>query len=715
MPHSEQQLLRSKTNPVSLLPVEILTAIADQLARHDHGSCCKVNRQWYAFFRRFLYKAIDVSTRKRYHTFLKHARQHQERYHHNPSALHYYPDPGQWVREVSFQNSDTKSGSSLLSLHDWRELCELCPNIDVLHLNVIGIMQLQQLPVSLFPSLYHLTLDYDCQNHDRRRRKCLQQQQQQQQIDRLYFHYEEEDEDDDFSSDHDDPSNNEYVDDYYDQEMLYYTSYDPAAAMPSSMDQILFKSIPSNLRSLSLQKIFRALRVDHLEMIHQACPTLTDLNLSVEFLCHLPYNNDTIIPPDSNSDDDDDITTRGDTSKKKRGLPLQQLQRLCITTTAPFHGYDAIMTSGWMEYILSTYLNLDRLKLGSHIITESTSSSTLSSPNNNNSQYDVVLTRHGLSLDHLGQIQNELVRFIACLRSSSKHPLSRSSHHNLMTRMRMQPSTLTTTRTPHDLQRHYHHHHPYYHNNKCTTSDIQHALADAPVDLFDIRLKFHHPIHSYNNSSNIVQLDLIGKQQQEDIVGAGSSSSSSSTSSSSSSDFPHTLNIDMLLTHLPFLRQLNAEAVSLERGQRNASVTVVDPKEQQHHHHPLRAMILKRSWVCDSALDSVILRCPRLNQLALVDCSLLLLSQKRNNASFTLYMPNHVMQKIVLQGVSLTDYSGVLLAFDDYPIRLVQLVTINALPRFVLSDAYEDQGNDDPWCCYTSTIQCRSLDQLIVK
>ncbi|KAI8142114.1 hypothetical protein BJV82DRAFT_669788 [Fennellomyces sp. T-0311] len=469
-------------NPVSFLPVEILSAIANQLSRQDHSSCCHVNRQWYAFFRRFLYKTISLKSRRRYDAFVRHMQ-------HNTAV--------QWVRQVHF----LEGVSTLESLRD------VCPSIDMLHLELTG-QGCIQIPMSL----YHLTLDYSDQE------------------------------------------------DYYDQ--LLVNAYD--ATMPS-IDRTL--SCMPALRSLSLVGIFRALRVEHLSNIHLACPTLTDLALEVEFLCHPSPQ-----------------------QPEKRGL----LRTLSIRTRT------AIMTSEWACYVLHQYPHLERLNLGAP----------------KPSSYDAVLGSNGILLNNIPGIRNSLIRFIPCLRSA----LARCG--------------------PHDY----------------SASDLVTAVSAAPVDMFEIRLKFYN--------SQITQLNLYGDAQ-----------------------FPHSLNIDIVLTCLTSLTRLHATSVSLERGTRPVG------------HHPLQKLHLVKSWVTDSAFDSIIQRCPRLSQLALTDCSVLLLRKR-----FALRMPHHAMRSIVLKDVSLTDYLG---AFDD-PVALVQLHILNELPQWLVVKQALDYDS------YIS-IQCRSLGQLIVN
>ena len=425
----------------------------------------------------------------------------------------------------------------------------------------------------------------------------------------------------------------------------------------------LFACLPSNLRSLALDKIFRALRVDHLEMIHQACPTLTDLYLTVGILCHHSLENGHVFHQHNYYDmpalhqqhqQQISVTNHSNVLKSERS----QLQRLSITTPKHY-GYDAIMTSGWLQYLLLAYPNLDRLKLG-HIKTVS--------PKKNNKihvvddvYYEVVLTKYGFLLDHLKVVQTSLVRFISCWRS------------------RIFSRTSGMTEMPHDFHRRQQH--------STSRTGIYDILLDVPINIFDFRLTFDHHDNLHNQPSNIIQLELACNDNKQQ------------------GDFPHTLNIDMLLTHLPFLRRFHAEAISLERGQRNRQL------------HPLREIKLKKSWVCDSALDSVTQQCPSLNELVLLDCNILLMMRK----TFQLSMPHHVMQSIVLEGVSLIDYFG-----DDDPIRLVQLLTIDELPRLFMAHRCNQQERellekntnivmDTNNYNSDSIIHCQSLHQLVVK
>ncbi|KAI7860928.1 hypothetical protein BDC45DRAFT_600700 [Circinella umbellata] len=625
------------TNPLDYLPIEILTVIADQLLLQDHSHCCNVNRQWYFFFRRYLYRSISLTTEKRLDTFLS--------YYDDRRIQHREVEPGQWVREIYCNDTILYS-----EYHNWQKklhLFDICPSINTFHLILTDDRIQRQRQLKLWPSsLSHLTLDYP---------------QLQQVMD-----------DDDDSNDGDNDDDTDYYDEYYDQQD-YYCQYTSPINIPSVSRQLqhsLLACLPSNLRSLTLDNIFRALRIDHLEMIHQACPTLTDLNLTVGFLCHHSLQNghasyrrnyydvssfhqqQTSFLAHNNNNNNNNIKT-----------DHSLLRHLSITTPRNY-GYDAIMTSGWVQYLLLTYPNLDRLKLG-HIKTVSPNNNNRNDKYKNNNHvvddtsYDTVLTKYGILLDHLKSIQTALVHFISCLRSKI---LSRTSGMVLI---------------PHDFQQQ---------QRSISRSEIQDILFDAPIDIFDIRLKFDHPDHLRNQTSNIIQLDLVGNSKEQN-------------------DFPHTLDVDMLLTQLPFLRRLHAEAISLERGQRNQQI------------HPLREIKLKKSWVCDSALDSVTQQCPRLSQLVLLDCNILLMMRQK----FQLSMPHHVMQSIVLEGVSLTDYFG-----EDNPIRLVHLFTRNELPRLFMVHRCNQQnqqlleknidfmssGHD-----YNSgsIIQCQSLDQLVIK
>ncbi|KAI9249694.1 hypothetical protein BDA99DRAFT_215763 [Phascolomyces articulosus] len=611
------------TNPLSYIPVEILTVIANQLLLKDHGQCCHVNRQWYSFFRRYLYQSIHFTTYKQWNTFLQLVPDQQDK----------VINPGQWIREIYWHDG-------LFSSDQQQYLLKQCPHLNTLHLELIDDhIQRQKQPFSSLSSLSHVSLCYQpLKNNNTLLMTEIAN-----------------------NTNVDDYSDVDYYDEYYDQNVYSYYQH----SAPLHQSSSLLACLPSTLRSLTLDKIFRALRIDHLKNIHQACPTLMNLTLSVEFLCHLPqqqqqqtnvydllsfqqyqqqqeHMNFSTFHQNYNG-----TSYYYNDNEKKRGL----LQQLTIQT-AQHYGYDTIMTSGWIHYLLTTYPHLDRLKLGYHHVYST------ESPKNNNHVFSddddddaiVVLTKHGLLLNHLTSIQNALVCFISQLRSKIL-----SQHYNT-----------SGIKMPHDQQQ----------QSKKTVhlSEIQEALANAPIDLFNIYLKFE--------KRQIIELNLHGHTPHHH-------------------PFPHRLNLNRLLTELPFLRRFHAESISLECGA---------PTSEQYH--PLRDMKLKKSWICDSALDAITKQCPRFNQLALLDCNVLLLLHK----TFRLHMPHHVMQSIVFEGVSLTDYLG---AFDD-PLGLVQLLTMNELPRFFMAHHHPKQHSSlllekkmDYY--YPSIIQCHSLEQFIVK